>query len=637
MRKLACLCVASAILFAASDVAPVASASAGESAVTATAIRAQDVSTPSGESRPTFTGRVVVGYEPGREHHVATAAEDLGASVEESAAVLQALVLEPPAGSSASEFAETVAELSGVDGADPEVYVYAAAAPNDPGYPHQWALHRIGLAEAHDVSAGQPSVTVAVVDTGFDLDHPDKPVNLDTANDRDFINGDYEADDDNGHGTHVTGILAAATNNSAGIASVAPNVRVLPIKALAKNGVGTSTSVAAGIKWAVDQGARVINASFTFDSDNASVREAYEYALARGCVIVAAAGNTGAGQIAYPARYPGVIAVGATGPYDAKATYSQFGSGLDLVAPGGEGSSISSAILSLWPGGYLLTTSGTSMAAPHVAGAAALVLSVRPDLSAFAVEQLLVGTAEDLGGSGWDNLFGYGLVRPDRALQEATGGFIPAVGGTSLSIGAPSTCSWGGSAAITGVLTSTPGVPIAYAPVTVQMKPVGSTVWQTVGTGTTSESGTYSVKVKPNKRTAYRVMFDGTLGLFSGTISSSKTVTPKASLSKPSGPSKIKKGRSFTASGKLKPYYKAGGKTVKIKVYRRVKSKGKYVYKHYKTYSVKNKKYGSSKSTTAYTKKLKLPSRGKWKIVAEVKGNSTHVTTQSSARYVTVK
>jgi subtilisin family serine protease len=583
----------------------------------------------------------VVGYDAGREHRVAETVERLGATIEESAESLQAIVVEPPSGTFVEEFAEQVAdEVAGVEHAEPELIAYAAAVPNDQGYEYQWNLDRIGLPAARDLSEGDPGVTVAVVDTGFDLGHPDKPVNLDTANDRDFINNDDEADDDNGHGTHVTGIIAAATGNTIGIAGVAPDVRLLPVKALAKNGAGTSTSVAAGIRWAVDKGARVINASFTFDGDSTSVREACQYALAKGCIVIAAAGNEGVGRIAYPARYPGVIGVGATGPTDTKASYSQYGYGLDLVAPGGEGTSLSDAILSLWPWSVGYTAvSGTSMATPHVAGAAALVLSVRPDLSVLAVKQLLAGTAEDLGSRGRDDTFGYGLVRLDRALQEATGGFTPAVGGTSLSIGAPSTCAWGGSATISGVLTSDSGAPLAYSPVTVEMKPAGSTVWKVAANGKTKESGAYSVKVKPKKRTAYRVTFGGTSGLFSGTISPTKTITPKAALSKPSGPSKIKKGRSFTASGTLKPYYKAGSKTVKIKVYRRVKSKGKYVYKHYKTYSVKNKKYGSSKSTTKYSKKIRLPYRGKWKLIAEVKANSNHkhVTTQSSARYVTVK
>ncbi len=359
------------------------------------------------------TGRVVIGFDPALESEVVDVVERLGGTVERTSEGLSAVAIEPPAGDGAEQFAQVIADLPGIEYAEPEHGFTIASAPNDPEYPSQWGLPRIGLPAVRDTTIGVPSVRVAVIDTGLNFGHVDRPIHIDTANDRDFVDGDEVADDQNGHGTHVAGIIAAATNNAMGVAGVAPAITILPIRVLDARGNGDVLAVVDGIRHAADLGVDVINMSLTTDVDQTAVRDACAYARQRGCLIVAAAGNNGTTTVAYPARYPGVVAVGATTQADARAPFSQGGPDLDLVAPG-------QAIWSLGPqSNTVASRTGTSMAAPHVAGAAALVLSVVPTWTADMVAQSLASTADDLGGAGPDSEFGDGLVRADRAVTAA--------------------------------------------------------------------------------------------------------------------------------------------------------------------------------------------------------------------------
>lgn len=263
-------------------------------------------------------------------------------------------------------------------------------------------------------------VVVAVVDTGVDLDHPELAANL-TAG-QSFVSGASTPDDDHGHGSHVAGIVAAVANNGfGGVVGVAPRATVMPVKVLNAVGSGSTLDVANGITWAVDNGATVINLSLGTVQYSATLEDAIEYAADQGAVVVGAAGNCGDGdypfngcdfqdQPAYPALWPEVIAVGATTASMNQASFSTSGDYVEVVAPG-------QGILSTFAFGEYALISGTSQAAPHVAGLAALIWSQHPGFTADQVRWAISGTALDLGAAGHDEAFGYGLIQVPGAVQ----------------------------------------------------------------------------------------------------------------------------------------------------------------------------------------------------------------------------
>jgi subtilisin family serine protease len=305
--------------------------------------------------------------------------------------------------------------------------------PNDTYYAnYQWNLRHINLPQAWDISVGSPNVQVAILDTGIDASHPDLSGKV--VGGYDFINGDTDAGDDEGHGTHVAGIVAAATNNSRGIAGVAWNAQLLSVKVLDEHGIGPMSSIASGIIWAADHGAEIINLSLGSESTNQALLSAVTNAHNKGALLVAAAGNSflQGNPIIYPAAHVHVVAVGSTGDADEHAAYSQTGSYLDLTAPGGNPLDSSDTNRRHWiystywrgspyggaPAVGYMPVAGTSQACPHVAGVAALLKSVDPSLTHDEMEGILRATAIDLGTPGRDNIFGYGRVDALAALQE---------------------------------------------------------------------------------------------------------------------------------------------------------------------------------------------------------------------------
>jgi uncharacterized repeat protein (TIGR01451 family) len=286
--------------------------------------------------------------------------------------------------------------------------------PNDPDYNDPSKVYgpqQINAPAAWDVTLGDPNLIVAIVDTGIDPAHPEFAGRLLAG--YDFVNGDADTRDDNGHGTHVAGIAAAGINNGIGMAGIAGVSKILPVKVLSANNTGWWSDIADGITWAVDHGARVINLSIAGAIDSRPMRDAIAYANAKNVVVVASAGNNGAGEVRYPASNEGVIAVGATTPTGARWTLSNFGPNVDLMAPG---VSIYSSHWSATGGSSYRFLSGTSMAAPHVAGAALLLLGRNPSLTSTQVKELLLDTAVDLDAPGVDSLTGYGLLNMQAAL-----------------------------------------------------------------------------------------------------------------------------------------------------------------------------------------------------------------------------
>jgi len=272
-----------------------------------------------------------------------------------------------------------------------------------------WGVDRIDAEVMHSQNKGQ-GVRVAILDTGIDLDHPD----LHVAGDVSFVYETINGDDDNGHGTMVAGIIAAL-DNDIGVTGVAPEVELYAVKVLNSKGSGICSDILSGIEWAIDHDMQVVNMSFATSLNlPQAIRTALDKAEQAGIVLVAGAGNTGTASgegnnICAPARYEPVIAVGATDKFDNRCSFSSTGDTLELVA---HGVNIYSTATD---GGYANIT-GTSASSPHVAGVAALLIASGVTSNA-KVRQILQGTAEDLGPSGWDSWYGYGLVNVARAVN----------------------------------------------------------------------------------------------------------------------------------------------------------------------------------------------------------------------------
>lgn len=255
-------------------------------------------------------------------------------------------------------------------------YIYSALiTPNDPDYSKQWNLRSINVEKAWDETKGG-GVTVAVIDTGVSPVPDFKQTEFVPG--YDFVNDRTDAADDVGHGTHVAGTIAQSTNNNYGVAGVAYEAKIMPIKVLGASGGGTIADIAEGIRFAADNGADVINMSLGGGGSSQLMEEAIDYAYEKGVVIVAAAGNSNENASSYPARYPKVISVSALDGGGNKAEYSNYGAGVDISAPGGGGGSkvIQNTIDPRTGQAVFAGFQGTSMAAPHVAGVAAMIKAV---------------------------------------------------------------------------------------------------------------------------------------------------------------------------------------------------------------------------------------------------------------------
>ncbi len=307
-----------------------------------------------------------------------------------------------------------------------------ATVPNDTYFPYQWNLSQMGVPSIWDISTGA-GVKVAVVDTGLAAGS-DGVNRCTTPNGYDYAYGDSDPDDKNGHGTHVSGTIAAITNNNKGVAGLAPDACVFPVKALDNRGSGSFTWIAEAVYYAVDKGADVISMSLGAQgiSTSSIMDPALAYAEDHGVLVVAAAGNDGdVTTISYPAINPTVLSVGATGYDKIRAGYSNGGPQLDVVAPGGDtsedlnhdgyGDGILQETFSRRNWGYYFYQ-GTSMATPHVAAVGALVRSKDATASPDTIRTRLRETATDLGPTGHDNEYGYGLVNPIAALNSTSTG-----------------------------------------------------------------------------------------------------------------------------------------------------------------------------------------------------------------------
>lgn len=312
------------------------------------------------------------------------------------------------------EAAEVFTLDPAVDYAEPDFLIFAAAdagTPDDPFFDKQWALAKIEAESAWKVAAGS-NVTIAVIDSGVDLDHPELAARV--VEGYDFVNGDSQADDDYGHGTLVAGVAAAAANNNIGIAGLAWNARIMPVKVLDGQGQGVSSNLTCALYWAADRGADIINISIISFGPSFGMQSAINYAANEGALIFSAAGNLfeEGNPVTYPAAHDNVIAVAATDKDDAHAWFSSAGAFVDIAAPG-------VGIYSPFPPTHdeYRSVYGTSLATPHGAGLAALVLSAVPSLSSEEVETVIQQSAVDLGEAGKDDKFGHGRIDASAAIS----------------------------------------------------------------------------------------------------------------------------------------------------------------------------------------------------------------------------
>jgi subtilisin family serine protease len=294
---------------------------------------------------------------------------------------------------------------------EPNPAVFAADVPDDTAYEDQWSLPLIGAEDAWDVSAGTTDVVIAVLDTGINLSHAEFEGKL--VEGWDFINDDANPSDDNGHGTHVAGIVGAATNNATGVASIGRDTSLMPVKVLTQYSGGNHATTASGVTWAVDNGADILNLSLGSSSSSQTLEDAIDYAASHGVVVVGAAGNGNTSSPFYPAAYESVIAVGATDANDERYSSSNYGAWLDVMAPG------VSIYSTNWGPSEYNTRTGTSQAAPHVAGLVGLMLAANPDLTPTDVAGLIMETAADLGDEGTDDYFGHGRIAAAAAVSAA--------------------------------------------------------------------------------------------------------------------------------------------------------------------------------------------------------------------------
>ena len=443
--------------------------------------------------------------------------------------------------------------------ADPNYIRGHFATPNDLHYSKQWHYSLINLPQAWDITTGRTDVIVAVVDTGVYLAHEDLAANLIAG--YDFISDITRANDGNGidnnpddpgdmamngasswHGTHVSGTVAAMSNNTTGVAGASWATKIMPIRVLGKGG-GTSYDIIQGIRYAArlsndsgglpPQRADVINLSLGGGGYSASEQNEYTAVRNAGTIIIAAAGNSNTSVLSYPASYSGVVSVSAVDFVKNRAPYSNYGSAIDVAAPGGDtsvdrnGDGYVDGIMSTWVFGYVPVRSssygimqGTSMAAPHVAGVAALMVAVRKaaasTLTPAQFDSFLASGAitNDLGTPGRDDIYGYGLIDAFKAVQAVSSAPPTAlvVGPTSLGFGTSGTsltitASKSGSGALSvtsvtdnaGWLTVTPtsvdGSGIGTYTASVNRASLPDGVYSASITFTTSPAGTVTVPV----------------------------------------------------------------------------------------------------------------------------------------------
>jgi subtilisin family serine protease len=401
--------------------------------------------------------------------------------------------------------------------------------PNDEYFGQQWGLTTIGMLDAWPVFPGSFTAAdgppIAIVDSGVDSLHADLYGRVATDLGANCLTGVCISDgaaDDYGHGTHVAGIAAARANDHLGIAGIAFEAPIIPVKVLDATGSGTYASIASGIIWAADQGARVINLSLGSTAYSQTVCDVVSYATGKDAVVVAAAGNNGTSTAFYPAACSGAVGVAATDSTDTRASFSETSYPNVFLSASGV------SILSDFPNNGLKTDSGTSMSAPFVSGVAELLLAQNPGRTPLDVKRQLAGTADKVGtftyGSDpyatclctWNASYGYGRLNAYRALTEApptpapdytlsaSTGSLSVARGTRGTVTVSSLSDSGFASSIGLAVTGLPAGAIAsFSPTSVTG--VGSSV-VTVSVGTSTPYGSYPLTITGTSGTLVRTV-----------------------------------------------------------------------------------------------------------------------------------
>lgn len=342
-----------------------------------------------------------------------------------------------------------------IEYAEPNYVLRTFEIPNDPNFTQQWSLNKTNASLGWDITTGNSSVIIAIIDTGVDWDHPDLAANIwnntgetpdnsvdDDANnytddvrgwdfvddtsgtpytctDNDCDTADNNPMDFNGHGTHCAGIAGAVTNNSLGVAGVCRNCTIMPLRAGwdcdSGSGCILTSDAAEAVTYAANNGAKVISMSFGYNASTQTLKNAVDYAYGKGAVIVASSGNTNEATLYYPAAHENVIAVSATKNNDARADYSNYGYWTDVSAPGGYGTGASQMIYSTLYDDTYGNSQGTSMACPFVAGLAGLILSKNSTYNPLEVETIILSSTDPLTSSYY---IGTGRVNILKALER---------------------------------------------------------------------------------------------------------------------------------------------------------------------------------------------------------------------------
>lgn len=317
------------------------------------------------------------------------------------------LAVKVPKNKKTKVYIKELEQRSDIEYAEPDYLVKPQYTPTDFSFTRQWHHTAIKTELAWDRSKGSNEIIVAVIDDGIDLEHPDLKERI--VQPYDAVQQSFDSITVGEHGTHVAGIIASSIDNGIGGVGVAPHVNIMPINVFSGEGAYTSTIINA-VYHAVDSGARIINLSLGNYHYSQFFNDAIQYAVNNGVLVVAAAGNQATSATHYPSSYANVISVSSTDRYDNPSTFTNFGSDIDVAAPG-------TSIYSTFPQNSYGYMSGTSMAAPVVAGLAALIWSNEPGLTNSQVADRLQNTSDDLGPSGKDEFYGYGRVNAQKALN----------------------------------------------------------------------------------------------------------------------------------------------------------------------------------------------------------------------------
>jgi subtilisin family serine protease len=451
-------------------------------------------------------------------------------------------VMTVPPGQSEEKFLERLARHPHVEFAElDELLPVESITTNDPLITSQWHLPKIAANSAWQSATGAGTI-IAILDTGVDASHPDLAGQLVPG--WNMYDNNADTSDVYGHGTPVAGTAAAAGNNATGVASVSWGARIMPVRIAGPDGYASLSTIAQGLTWAVDNGARVANISYSA-SGSSTVRSAADKMRAKGGVVVVSAGNTGAATNG--TQSDSLIVVSATGSTDARASWSSYGADVDLAAPGVN-------IYTTARGGSYANKNGTSFAAPVVAGVAALIKSLRPDFTAAQIEAALTSTALDLGTNGKDQYYGHGRVNAGAAVLAAAGAVAADTTPPKAAIAAPVGGTVSGSVTVSASASDNVGV------TRVELLANG----KLVGTDTSAPfSFAWDSKTVTNGSATLSVIaYDGAgnSGLSApvavtvsntttGTVTATDTKAPRVAILSPASGAKVKNNVNVSASG----------------------------------------------------------------------------------------